>query len=131
MFEDGVSGLVNDMEVDFSLAFDGIEVPMLGYVRHTGSKYSGIEIKKIKGKKDEFYNYINSKIIKKFQIPSDLGLRGLLVRKVDIKLTLALLILEAFLLIGGILLYRLYTGSDSEFNYLKGSKSVEKVKYGA
>jgi hypothetical protein len=128
MFKEGINNFTDNQIVYFSLKFDSSKVDFTGIVRHAGSKFVGIEFTSIKNNKDKFYNYLDSRIIKKFKIPVNSPLRGLLVVKIDIKLTILLMILEAILLIGGFCLYNNFKKEKESFDYLKGNNhKIEKT----
>lgn len=130
-YEIGSTSLVMGQQIEFILKFDSVEIEVVGIVRHASAKMLGIEFLKIGKNKDQFYNYLDSKIVKKFNIPSDLSLRGLLVSKVDVKMTALIMFFEAVFFILLFVLYLIFSASateDAPKKYLEGLNQQQEIR---
>ena len=100
--------------IEFILLINDLKIEITGRVQHSGSKFSGIEFVKFGKNKQEFFDYIDHRVVKKFHIPTDYAFKGFFQKKLDMKLTLVLMIIEAIVLIFAFSIFR--TSSTFKIN---------------
>jgi hypothetical protein len=127
LFEDGVSGFLEGEVVQCQLKFDDTEVNIEAKIQHSGPRFAGIHFDKIKTCQDELYSYIDSRIVKKFQV-GDKSKLPIVPTKIDLKITVLLLVLEAVLFAAGLFIYDAYCGKKKEApSYLQGHQIERNV----
>ncbi len=94
-FDDGVSGLFENQKITFTIQFNTICLTVRGVVRHAGTKFVGIQFIHFSKDKEEFFSYLDSRIIAKYKIREFSPLRGAIQVVINHKITILLLLIEA------------------------------------
>lgn len=115
IYTKGVNTLDVDQKVNFSIFCDNLKVDVTATVMHASSKLVGFRFDAIHCNREEFFHYIDSRVVNKFSIPTPAEFSGILVKKIDVKALIFIMIIEAIIMLAlGYALFKPVQGPTPE-----------------